>query len=132
MKVLLKSFKGTDCLELGITATNINTFIEEELDGAEIVNIVIDIAKVSPVIIGSIAATLTAMNKSIDEFKKLTINVLRKHPQNESVGVYEKGLKALGPDATTKEIDAYFDELKKSKITNRKLYGDLSWRLVII
>jgi len=113
MKVLLKSFKDANSLELGTTDSNIKLFIEEELDGAEIVNIVIDIAKASPVIIGTIAATLAAMNKSIDEFKKLTIKVLQENSQSESVGLYEKGLKALGPDATIKEIDAYFDELRK-------------------
>ncbi len=113
MNILLKSISDVETLSLASEDPNIESFIEQELDGAELVNILLNLSAAAPVVVGSVAATLTALNKSIDEFKKLTKMVFLEHPENEEVGVYKDSMKVLSPNATDKEIDDFFDALKE-------------------
>ena len=111
--------KNTDMFS--INDENIEFFIEEEFDGPEFLNIMLKVTESITALTTTFAVTLTAINKSIDEFKKITKRVFDDPKKNSEVGIYEQGIKILGKNATNKEIDLFFENLKekaKSEIEN--------------
>jgi hypothetical protein len=114
LEILLTFAKCDEIVVDPIESPFISVTPEDELDGPTLMNVVLQTVDYLPVIAGSAAATLLAVNKSIDEFQSLLKKVFRSSKVDKATaGAFSDGVAVLTPDSSDADIDKYFDNLKE-------------------
>jgi hypothetical protein len=114
LEILLTFAKCDEIVVDPIEDPFISVRSEDELDGPTLMNVVLHAEEYLPLVAGSAAATLVAVNKSIEEFQSLLKKVFRSPKVDKATaGAFSDGVAILTPDSSDADIDKFFDNLKE-------------------